>query len=240
MTISAIGVILERTEEVKMPKILIAEDDRELKLLFSRVLKKNGYETRCVSNGREALEALSAEFFDLIISDIMMPEMNGYELISAVRSMGNNTPIMVITARGGFDDMSEGYALGADDYMVKPINVNEMALKAQALIRRSSMMSEHRLTVGSTVLELDTLTVQTAEESQVLPQKEFLLLYKMVSYLGKIFTRNELMREVWGYENEGDTHTVDVHIARLRERVKDSPDFKITTIRGVGYKAVKK
>ena len=223
-----------------MPKILIAEDDRELRLLFSRVLEKSGYETRCAANGRQAYDAASAEFFDLIISDIMMPEMDGYELISRLRSSGNNTPIMVISARGDFDGMREGYSLGADDYMVKPINVNEMVLKVAAQLRRATMMSEHRLTLGATTLELDTLTVRTQSDSQVMPQKEFLLLYKMASYPGKIFTRNELMREVWGYENENDTHTVDVHIARVRERLKDSEDLKISTIRGVGYKVVKK
>lgn len=223
-----------------MPKILIAEDDKELGLLFSRVLKKAGYETRCVADGKDAYEAVSGEFFDLIISDIMMPEMNGYELISAIRQSGNNTPIMVITARGDFDGMREGYSLGADDYMVKPINVNEMVLKVQALLRRATMMREHRLSIGSTSLELDTLTVQTPSKTLLLPQKEFLLLYKMASNLGKIFTRNALMREVWGYENESDTHTVDVHIARVRERLKDSSDLEIITIRGVGYKVVKK
>ena len=224
-----------------MPKILIAEDDRELRLLFSRVLEKNGYETKCVSNGVGALDAASSEFFDLIISDIMMPKMNGYELVSALREAGNKSPIMIISARGDFDDMREGYSLGADDYMVKPINVNEMVLKVSALLRRATMMSEHRLTVGSTVLELDTLTVRTQTEAQTLPQKEFLLLYKMASYPGKIFTRNELMSAVWGYdEAEGDTHTVDVHVARVRERLKDSEDLKISTIRGVGYKVVKK
>ena len=223
-----------------MPKILIAEDDRELRLLFSRVLEKNGYEAKCVSNGAAACEAVASEFFDLIISDIMMPKMDGYELISTLREAGNKTPIMIISARGDLDYMREGYSLGADDYMVKPINVNEMVLKVAALLRRATMMNEHRLTVGSTVLELDTLTVRTRTETQILPQKEFLLLYKMATYPGKIFTRNDLMRAVWGYENESDTHTVDVHIARVRERLKDSEDLKIITIRGVGYKVVKK
>ena len=222
-----------------MQKILIAEDDRELRLLFSRVLQKNGFEVHCAADGKEAHEAIKSEFFDLIISDIMMPEMNGYELISACREVGINTPILVITAKGDLKDMRAGYSLGADDYMVKPINVNEMVLKVQAMLRRASMMNEHRLTVGGAVLELDTLTVISGADAQTLPQKEFLLLYKMASYLGKIFTRNDLMREVWGYENESDTHTVDVHIARLRDRLKGISDFKIETIRGVGYKVVK-
>jgi DNA-binding response OmpR family regulator len=222
-----------------MPKILIAEDDRELRLLFSRVLQKNGYDTVCASNGKDAFDAAGKEFFDLIISDIMMPKMDGYALISALREAGNLTPIMIISAKGDLDDMREGYSLGADDYMVKPINVNEMVLKVAAQLRRADMMREHKLTLGQTVLEIDTLTVRCGEDTQILPQKEFLLLYKMASEIGKIFTRVDLMQLVWGYENETDTHTVDVHIARLRERFKSSPDFKIETIRGVGYKVVK-
>lgn len=222
-----------------MPKILIAEDDRELRLLFSRVLHKNGYDTVCASNGKDAFDAAGKEFFDLIISDIMMPKMDGYALISALREAGNLTPIMIISAKGDLDDMREGYSLGADDYMVKPINVNEMVLKVAAQLRRADMMREHKLTLGQTVLEIDTLTVRCGEDTQILPQKEFLLLYKMASEMGKIFTRVDLMQLVWGYENETDTHTVDVHIARLRERFKSSPDFKIETIRGVGYKVVK-
>ena len=222
-----------------MSKILIAEDDRELRLLFSRVLQKSGFETKCVSNGEAAYTAASGEFFDLIISDIMMPKMDGLGLISALREAGKKTPIMIISARGDLDDLREGYSIGADDYMVKPINVNEMVLKVQALLRRATMMTEHRLTVGATVLELDTFTVRTPTDVQILPQKEFLLLYKMASYPGKIFTRNDLMKEVWGYENDSDTHTVDVHIARVRDRLKDSEDLKISTIRGVGYKVVK-
>jgi DNA-binding response OmpR family regulator len=222
-----------------MPKILIAEDDRELRHLFSRVLQKNGYDTVCASNGKDAFDAAGKEFFDLIISDIMMPKMDGYALISALREAGNLTPIMIISAKGDLDDMREGYSLGADDYMVKPINVNEMVLKVAAQLRRADMMREHKLTLGQTVLEIDTLTVRCGEDTQILPQKEFLLLYKMASEIGKIFTRVDLMQLVWGYENETDTHTVDVHIARLRERFKSSPDFKIETIRGVGYKVVK-
>lgn len=222
-----------------MPKILIAEDDRELRLLFSRVLQKNGYETVCASNGKDAFDAAGKEFFDLIISDIMMPKMDGYALISALREAGNLTPIMIISAKGDLDDMREGYSLGADDYMVKPINVNEMVLKVAAQLRRADMMREHKLTLGQTVLEIDTLTVRCGEDTQILPQKEFLLLYKMACEIGKIFTRVDLMQLVWGYENETDTHTVDVHIARLRDRFKSSLDFKIETIRGVGYKVVK-
>ena len=223
-----------------MVKILIAEDDRELRCLFSKVLSKHGYTVVEVGDGKEALELLSKDYFDLIISDIMMPIMDGYELVRRLREQNITTPVLMITAKDAFDDMSLGFSYGSDDYMVKPVNVNEMVLRAGALIRRAKMMNERRQTLGQTVLEHDSLTVITEKESLTLPQKEFMLLYKMASYPGKIFTRQQLMDEVWGYECDiTDTHTVDVHIGRLRDRFRDNKDFKIVTIRGVGYKVVK-
>ena len=222
-----------------MLKILIAEDDLELCQLFSHVLTKNGYAVTAVENGKEALDAIAGDYYDLIISDIMMPQMDGYELVRQLRERGNPTPVMMITARDAFDDMRQGFLSGTDDYMVKPINVNEMVLRVGALLRRSQMIHDRRQTIGSTVMELDSLTVTWNGESQTLPQKEFMLLYKMISYPGKIFTRHQLMDEIWGYDNDSDTHTVDVHIGRLRDRFRNNPDFKIVTIRGVGYKAVR-
>ncbi len=222
-----------------MHKILIAEDDRELRHLFSRVLLKDGYTVKGVSNGIEALSAIDADYYDLIISDIMMPEMDGYELVNALRESGSVTPVLMITAKDAFDDMRKGFMSGSDDYMVKPVNVNEMLLRVKALLRRAEMINDRRLVIGSTTLECDSLTVITDEGSSILPQKEFMLLYKMASFPGRIFTRQQLMDEIWGYENESDTHTVDVHIGRLRDRFRDNKDFKISTMRGVGYKVVK-
>ena len=222
-----------------MLKILIVEDDRELRQLFSHVLIKNGYTAEGVSNGKEALDALEKDYYDLIISDIMMPVMDGYELVSSLRRAGINTPVMMITAKDAFDDMRLGFLSGTDDYMVKPVNVNEMVLRVGALLRRAQMINERRQTIGATVMECDSLTVTCNGESMVLPQKEFMLLYKMASFPGRIFTRQQLMDDIWGYDSDSDTHTVDVHIGRLRERFKDNPDFKIVTIRGVGYKVVK-
>ena len=222
-----------------MLKILIAEDDRELRQLFSHVLLKNGYAVKGVSNGKEALDAIDHDYFDLIISDIMMPVMDGYEFVHSLRESGSTTPVMMITAKDAFDDMQKGFIFGTDDYMVKPINVNEMVLRVGALLRRAQMINDRRQVIGSTVLECDSLTVTTENESMILPQKEFMLLYKMASYPGKIFTRHQLMDEIWGYDNESDTHTIDVHIGRLRDRFRDCRDFKIVTIRGVGYKVVK-
>ena len=222
-----------------MLKILIAEDDRELRQLFSHVLTRNGYAVKGVSNGKEALDAMDNDYFDLVITDIMMPVLDGYELVRQLRDTGNTTPVLMITAKDAFDDMSQGFVSGTDDYMVKPVNVNEMLLRVKALLRRAQMINDRRQVVGNTVMELDSLTVTTDTESMVLPQKEFMLLYKMLSYPGKIFTRNQLMDEIWGYDNESDTHTVDVHIGRLRERFRNNTDFKIVTMRGVGYKVVK-
>lgn len=222
-----------------MFKILIAEDDSELRQLFSHVLIKNGYSVTGVCNGKEALDALDKGYYDLIISDIMMPEMDGYELVSSLRTAGYSIPVMMITAKDAFDDMRMGFVSGTDDYMVKPVNVNEMVLRVSALLRRAQMANERRQVIGGTVLECDSLSVHTGGENMVLPQKEFMLLYKMVSFPGRIFTRQQLMDDIWGYETETDTHTVDVHIGRLRERFRDNPDFKIVTMRGVGYKVVK-
>ena len=222
-----------------MFKILIAEDDKELRQLFSHILTKNGYLIKGVSNGKEALDALDKEYYDLIISDIMMPIMDGFELVRLLRNTGNNTPVMMITAKDAFDDMREGFMSGTDDYMIKPININEMVLRVGALLRRAQMINDRKLIVGKTILELDSLSVYTENENFILPQKEFMLLYKMASFPGKIFTRHQLMDEIWGYDNESDTHTVDVHIARLRDRFKNNSDFKIVTMRGVGYKVVK-
>ena len=222
-----------------MFKILICEDDRELRRLFAHVLIKNGYSVKEVTNGREALDAADAEYFDLIISDVMMPETDGYELVRTLREVGNTTPVMMITAKDTFDDMRQGFLSGSDDYMVKPVNVNEMVLRVQALLRRAQMISDRRVTLGNTVIECDTFTVTSDKASITLPQKEFMLLYKLASYPGRIFTRQQLMDSIWGYDSDSDTHTVDVHIGRLRERFKENEDFRIVTMRGIGYKVVK-
>ena len=219
-----------------MFKILIAEDDHELRRLrFSMKLTKNGYTVVGVSNGEEALRAMDASYYDMIISDIMMLKMdfaarNG----TALREAGMTIPVMMITAKDAFDDMRLGFLSGSDDYMVKPVNVNEMVLRVGALLRRAQMATERRQVIGGTVLECDSLSVHTGDETMTLPQKEFMLLYKMVSFPGRIFTRQQLMDDIWGYSSETDTHTVDVHIGRLRERFRDNPDFKIVTMRGVG------
>lgn len=222
-----------------MMKLLIVEDDQQLQQMFIRILSKHGYSAVGVSNGQLALDALDKDYFDLIITDIMMPEMDGFELVQQLRDVGNIIPILMITAKDAFDDMSLGFRYGVDDYMVKPININEMVLRVKALLRRAQMINDHKQTLGGTVLEHDSFTLTANGETMVLPQKEFLLLYKMAAYPGTIFTRQQLMDEIWGYETDSDCHTVDVHISRLRDRLRNNRDIKIVTIRGVGYKVVK-
>ena len=145
----------------------------------------------------------------------------------------------MITAKDAFDDMRMGFLSGTDDYMVKPINVNEMILRVQALLRRAQMIHERKQSIGETVLEYDTFTVEFGDKKLVLPQKEFVFLYKLASYPGRIFTRQQLMDDIWGYGSESDTHTIDVHIGRLREKLRENKDFQIITMRGVGYKVEK-
>ncbi len=223
-----------------MFRILIAEDDAALSQLFSRVLVRSGYLPFTAADGQEALDILEREYIDLIISDIMMPRMDGYTLVRQLRDAGNTLPVLMITAKDGFSDMQQGFLSGTDDYMVKPVNVNEMVLRVGALLRRAQMINERRQTIGSTVLEYDSMTVYQGGAGTVLPQKEFQLLYKLASYPGRIFTRQQLMDDIWGVESETEARTVDVHINRLRDRFRDNPDFELVTVRGLGYKAVKR
>ena len=223
-----------------MFRILVVEDDNELRQLFCRVLEKNGYEALEASDGQQALDTLDQSYIDLIISDIMMPVMDGYELVRSLREAEIHIPVLMITAKGAFDDMRQGFLSGTDDYMVKPVNVNEMVLRVGALLRRAQMISERREVLGGTTLVYDTMTVSRGGEETSLPQKEFLLLYKLAAAPGRIFTRQQIMDDVWGLDSETDPHTVDVHVGRLRERFRDNPDFEIVTMRGLGYKVVKK
>lgn len=223
-----------------MFKILVAEDDAELQQLFCRVLTRSGYTAIGVPDGVAALETLEKEYIDLIVSDIMMPRMDGYTLVRSLRDTGNNIPVLMITAKDSFQDMQFGFLAGTDDYMVKPVNVNEMGLRIQALLRRAQMVADRRQSIGTTSFEFDSFTVRRESDTLVLPQKEFLLLYKLVSSPGHIFTRQQLMDDIWGVDSQTDPRTVDVHINRLRDHFRENPDFEIVTVRGIGYKAVKK
>ena len=219
--------------------ILVVEDDAKLRALFCTVLANNGYLAIPAADGNQALNLLDSEYVDLIISDIMMPGMDGYELIGRLRDSGFTMPILIITAKERFEDKQRGFQAGTDDYMVKPIDVNEMVLRVGALLKRARIATERRITCGGTVLNYDAMTATVNGEETLLPQKEFYLLYKLMSYPNKIFTRQQLMDEIWGFDSTTDERTVDVHINRLRERFKDCGDFIILTVRGLGYKVVK-
>ena len=221
-------------------KILVVDDESRMRKLVKDFLVRQGYTVLEAADGMEAMDYFYEDKdIALIILDVMMPKMDGYELVRSIRESGSSIPIMMITAKDAFDDMRLGFLSGSDDYMVKPINIGEMVLRVSALLRRAQMASERRQVIGGTVMECDSLSVTVDGESMVLPQKEFMLLYKMASFPGRIFTRQQLMDDIWGYDSSTDTHTVDVHIARLRERFRDNPDFKIVTMRGVGYKVVR-
>ena len=222
-----------------MFKILVAEDDAELRQLFCRVLTRHGFQPIGAADGVEALQVLERDYIDLIVSDIMMPQLDGYALVRGLRDSGNTIPVLMITARDGFQDMQFGFLAGADDYLVKPINVNELVLRINALLRRAQMVAD-RQTLGTTTFEFDSFSVLTGGVQTVLPQKEFLLLYKLVSSPGHIFTRQQLMDDIWGIDTHTDPRTVDVHINRLRDRFRENQDFEIITVRGIGYKAERK
>ena len=223
-----------------MFQILVVEDDASLRKLMSAALKQHGYVTFLANDGLEALDVLEKTNIDLIISDIMMPNMDGYELTRQLRKADFNLPILMVTAKETFEDKQEGFSAGTDDYMVKPIDINEMLLRVNALLRRAKSVSEKKLAFGNTLIEYDSCTVTDKNGSQVLPLKEFQLLYKLLSYPGQIFTRQQILDDIWGIEEYVDSHTLDVHISRLRERFKNNSDFEIVTIRGLGYRAVKK
>ncbi len=223
-----------------MSKILIATCDIEVRLQLRDFLKKNGFLVTCIETKDDALIKMSKDFFDLIISDIATPIANEYELVRSLRESGYNTPVLMISAKSEYEDMRLGFLFGADDYMLKPVNLDEMLLRINALLRRAQMINDKSQTIGNTTLELKTLSVFTSEGRIVLPPKEFMLLYKMFSCQGKLFTRQCLMGDIWGYNTDSDVHTLEVHIGNLRNKFRDNPDFEIVTTRGVGYKVVKK
>ena len=223
-----------------MFQILIVEDSKNTARLMNAVLKRAGYEVHEAGNGAEALEIMDKQHIDLIVLDIMMPVMDGYKFTEQMRAAGDNTPILMVTAKDQFEDMRKAFRAGTDDYMIKPINVNELILRVEALLRRAKISSEKKIVVGDTVLDYDALTVTRKGDESILPQKEFYLLYKLLSYPNKIFTRQQLMDEIWGMFSETDERTVNTHINRLRDRFVDCKDFEIVTVRGLGYKAVKK
>ncbi len=222
-----------------MFQIMVIEDDPNTRKLMRAVLEQNGYIVYLASNGQEGLELLDSKHIDLILLDIMMPVMDGYEFTKLLREEKWNIPILMVTAKESLDDKKKGFIVGTDDYMVKPVDEEEMLLRIQALLRRSRIANEHKLQIGNMALDYNGFVIQMDDITHELPNKEFLLLYKLLSYPNKIFTRRQLMDELWDMDSDTDERTVDVHINRLRDRFRENCYFEIVTVRGLGYKAVK-
>lgn len=219
--------------------ILVVDDDKNTRMFLRAVLENAKYTVSVAKNGLEALEVFDREHIDLVVLDIMMPGMDGYELTESLREAGNNLPILMVSAKQLPKDKHRGFLAGTDDYITKPIDDEEMLYRIKALLRRAKIESERKIVIGEVTLDYDSLTVSRGEERQELPQKEFLLLYKLLSFPGKIFTRIQLMDEIWGADSDTGWETVTVHIGRLRKRFESYPEFTIESVRGLGYKAVK-
>jgi DNA-binding response OmpR family regulator len=222
-----------------MFRILVVEDNKNIRKLMAVKLQQAGYEAYQAEDGEKALEIMDSVHIDLIISDIMMPRLDGYELTRTLREADYNIPILMVTAKDSFEDKEKGFLVGTDDYMVKPIDMNEMLLRVSALLRRAKISTERKIILGDISLNYDNLTVTTPEETIELPKKEFYLLFKLLSYPNKIFTRQQLMDEIWGMDIDIDERTVDGHIKKLRKKFDHLEEFKIITIRGLGYKVEK-
>lgn len=221
-----------------MFNILVIEDNKNMRKLICATLKQNGYSTFEAEDGEVGLDVLDTTHIDLIICDIMMPNMDGYEFTETLRDGHCEIPIIIVTAKEQLEDKKKGFSIGADDYMVKPIDFEELILRIGAILRRSKIVNDHKITIGNTILDYISLSVTSNGECNTLPKKEFYLLFKLVSSPDTIFTRRQLLDEIWGMESMADERTVDVHIKRIRERYRDSNDFEIVTVRGLGYKAV--
>lgn len=220
--------------------ILVVDDDKHTRMLLSAILRNANYSVSTANNGKQALDALESEHIDLVVLDVMMPLMDGYEFTKLVRETDNALPILMVTAKHLPADEKKGFLVGTDDYITKPIDEDKLLMRIKALLRRAKIVSEQRIVVGDVVLDYNALTVTKGNVTQELPQKEFMLLYKLLSYPGQIFTRIQLMDEIWGSESETGWETVTVHIARLRKRFGDWDEFEIESVRGLGYKVVKK
>ncbi len=220
--------------------ILVVDDDKNIRRFIQALLEAENYTVTTAENGIEALKVFEKEHIDLAVVDIMMPKMDGYEFTKLLRDQNNNLPILMVSAKQEPDDRHKGFKMGTDDYITKPIDEEEMLLRIKALLRRAKIASEHQITFDNIVIDYDSMTVKKDDEIQQLPQKEFLLLYKLLSYPGKIFTRIQLMEEIWGIDSETGWETLTVHINRLRKRFEGWDAFEIEAVRGLGYKAVKK
>lgn len=223
-----------------MIKILVLEDEATLNQSVCKYLSRQGYETIGCFDAEEALGELSQQMIGLIISDIMMPGMDGFAFADAVRKINEEIPILFMTALDDITSKKRGFRLGIDDYMVKPIDFDELLMRIEALLRRAKVVNEKKLVIGELVLDEEEMAVYYEEEAIPVTVREFHVLYKLLSYPKKIFTRMQLMDEFWGYDTDSDPRTVDVYITRLRGKFKACKEFEIATVHGLGYKALLK
>lgn len=221
-----------------MFNLLVVEDDANVRNLIRTVMVKEGYECFLAENGLEALKILDNQQIDLAIVDIMMPKMNGYEFTKTVREGRSSLPIIMLTAKIGREDKRLGFEAGTDDFLTKPFDEGELLWRVEALLRRSKIAAEKRIEIGQTVLDYNAFSATVNGREVPLTPKEFMLLFKLLSYPNQIFTKNQIMDEIWDFDTSSDEHTVEVHINRLREKFKGNEDFYIKTIRGFGYMGV--
>lgn len=219
-----------------MAKILVAEDDRNTNRLICAVMRKMGHEPIAARDGQEALDLMDTDHPDLLVTDLMMPRLDGTELVRELRDAGYDLPILMLTAKSAQADINDGFVVGADDYLTKPADLRELTLRVRALLRRARVAGDDKLCVGSATLDPGTLTVEASGRTVTLPKREFQLLFKLLSNPGRTFTRMQLLDEVWGWDTESSESTVNVHVNRLRTRFADWNEFSIVTVRGIGYR----
>ena len=221
-----------------MLNILLVEDDKNINKLMQAVLEQANYNPIPAYSSEEALDVLDKLSVDLIVLDVMLPGMDGFEFAKMLRDHKMEIPILMVTALGEMEDMKAGFTQGADDYMTKPINEEEFILRIKALLRRAKISTEHLIEVGETILDYNEFSITFHGNKITLPKKEFLLLFKLISYPNKIFTRRQLIDDIWSLESDTDERSVDVHVNRIRDRIKGNTDFDLLTVRGLGYKVV--
>lgn len=225
---------------IGMFQILVVDDNKNTRQLMRAILEEENYKVFTAEDGQDALDLMENQHIDLVLLDIMMPNMDGYEFTKILREMKNDLPILMVSAKQLPIDRKQGFIAGTDDYMIKPVDEEEMLLRIKALLRRAKIATEREINIGEVTLDYDKLMVSRLDEVHTLPQKEFQLLYMLLSYPGKIYTRIQLMDEIWGVDSDTGWETVTVHVARLRKRFGEWPEFDIESVRGLGYRAVKR
>ena len=222
-----------------MFNVLVVEDERNIRKLIEIKLTNFGYNVVTAENGRDALDKLSENHLDILLVDAMMPVMDGFEFVKAVRQSGNNVPVIMVTARGSLADKSQGFDVGVDDYMVKPIEFDELSLRIKAVLRRAKIVSDRKITIGETVLDYDTLTVSNNTEKVLLTKTEFGIIYKLLSYPERSFSKSALFEEFWAWDSETEEDIVKVYINRIRNKIAPFSEIDVETVRGIGYRGIR-